>query len=146
MQEEEDEQEEPIFFHQDDTDFQLTNVEKHIVWIKSIIQAEKSHLLQLNYIFCSDHALLKVNIEYLNHDTFTDIITFPYVSPPEIEGDIFISIDRVKENASLFGYSFEEELRRVMIHGVLHLCGYGDKTAEEKQLMRKKEDEALQLF
>lgn len=146
IQEEEDEFDEPILFHQEDTDFELPTADVHAQWIQRLIQAEKARLSQLNFIFCSDEALLKINIEYLNHDTYTDIITFPYANPPEIEGDIFISIDRVKENAAHFGHSFEEELRRVMSHGVLHLCGYGDKTAEEKKQMRKKEEEAMLLF
>lgn len=146
IQEEEDEFDEPILFHQEDTDFELPTADVHAQWIQRLIQAEKASLSQLNFIFCSDEALLKINIEYLNHDTYTDIITFPYAKPPDIEGDIFISIDRVRENATHFGNSFEEELRRVMSHGVLHLCGYGDKTAEEKKQMRKKEAEAMQLF
>ena len=85
-------------------------------------------------------------MEYLNHDTYTDIITFPYAQSPIVESDIFISIDRVKENAATFKTSFEKELLRVIIHGVLHLCGYGDKTDEEKQLMRAKEDECVLGF
>lgn len=141
-----DEVEPAILFHQEDISFQLQDEAKYINWIQSVIQQESAHLIQLNYIFCSDPALLKVNLEYLDHDTYTDIITFPYASSPSIEGDIFISIDRVKENATKFEHTFEEELRRVMIHGVLHLCGYGDISPTEKQLMRQKEEESMQLF
>lgn len=82
----------------------------------------------LNFIFCSDDYLLRLNVEYLDHDTLTDIITFPYADPPSIHGDIFISIDRVRDNAADFKVTFEQELNRVMAHGVLHLCGYGNET------------------
>ena len=92
---------------------------------------QKAQLIGLSYIFCSDAYLHNINVEYLNHDTLTDIITFPYLSPPEIEGDIFISVDRIRENAQTFQVTFEQELHRVIIHGVLHLCGQGDKTEEE---------------
>lgn len=85
----------------------------------------------------------QLNVEYLQHDTFTDIITFPYTQAPDIEGDIFVSIERVQENAQTYQVPFEEELRRVLIHGILHLCGYGDKTSAEKQCMTEKENEAL---
>lgn len=138
--------EQNILFHEEDISFALSNELNFIEWIQSVIESESCHLQQLNYIFCSDPALLKVNIEYLQHDTYTDIITFPYASPPTIEGDIFISIDRIKENATQFNQSFEKELMRVMIHGVLHLCGYGDKSSEEKKKMRAKEDAAIALF
>lgn len=144
--EEETSTEPSILFHEEDTSFVLQNEHTYISWIQAVIEAESCHLQQLNYIFCSDPALLKVNIEYLNHDTFTDIITFPYAAPPTIEGDIFISIDRVKENAAQFDQSFERELRRVMIHGVLHLCGYGDKSEGEQKTMRAKENAAIALF
>lgn len=141
-----DEVEQAILFHQEDTSFQLQDEAKYVDWIQLVIQHESAQLTQLNYIFCSDPALLKINLEYLDHDTYTDIITFPYASPPSIEGDIFISVDRVKDNAIQFQHAFEEELKRVMIHGVLHLCGYGDKSPEEKQLMRQKEEESMKLF
>jgi len=146
LSEEEASSEPSILFHEEDISFALSNELSYIKWIQSVIESESCHLQQLNYIFCSDPALLKVNIEYLDHDTYTDIITFPYASPPTIEGDIFISIDRIKENAKQFKQSFEQELMRVMIHGVLHLCGYGDKSSEEKKMMRAKEDDAIALF
>ena len=115
-------------------------------WIKKIIEQEDCTLLLLNFIFCSDKYLHSINLEYLNHDTYTDIITFPFKSPPEIEGDIFISLDRIKENATSYGISFQDELFRVIIHGVLHLCGYKDKTEAEQKIMRTKEDQALQFL
>ena len=100
-----------------------------------------------NFIFCSDTFLLNINREYLSHDTFTDIITFDNSdSPEQIETDIFISIDRVKENASHLNIEFEKELHRVMIHGILHLVGYKDKTQKEKEIMRARENEALELL
>lgn len=135
-----------ILFHEEDISFTLPDEQHFTLWIQSVIASQSCHLKQLNYIFCSDAALLKVNLEYLDHDTYTDIITFPYASTPDIEGDIFISVDRVRENAAKFEQPFERELKRVMIHGVLHLCGYGDKSEEEKSIMRAKEDEAIALF
>ena len=96
--------------------------------------------------FCSDESLSKINKEFLNHDTLTDVITFDYSTLNEISGEIFISIDRVRENASEFQQSFEQELKRVMIHGLLHLCGYSDKTAEDKVLMSDKENYYLDSF
>jgi probable rRNA maturation factor len=146
MAEQEWEEESLIFFEREDIDFQLRKEDKTKDWILKIIEKEDKELIQLTYIFCSDAYLLQINKEYLNHDTYTDIITFPYLSPPHIEGDIFISIDRIKENAQEFNTTFDEELRRVMIHGVLHLCGYPDKTEEETALMRVKEAEALTLW
>lgn len=138
--------ENPINFFSESTDFQLASPEVVENWITSVINTEDKNLHLLNFIFCDDTYLHKINVEYLNHDTLTDIITFPYDDPPIIHSDIFISVDRVKENARLFKTSFENELHRVIIHGVLHLCGYGDKTEEEKSFMRKKEDEALKLL
>lgn len=136
-----------LFFEQEDIDFELPNDEQlYSNWIQYIIKKEKKEFLQLTYIFCSDSYLHQINVEYLNHDTLTDIITFPYAEPPIVEGDIFISIDRVKENAVKYGVPFEHELHRVIIHGVLHLCGYPDKTEEEARLMREKEEEALEVW
>lgn len=116
-------------------------------WIDQIVALENCRLsAELNFVFCSDDYLHRMNIEYLNHDTLTDIITFPYSEPPNISGDIFISIDRVRENARQYEVPFIAELHRVMIHGVLHLCGYSDKTPEEQKTMRAKENEALQYL
>jgi probable rRNA maturation factor len=135
-----------IHFHSEDIDFDLSGQDALQQWIETIIRRESGILQQLSFIFCSDDYLLALNVEYLQHDTLTDIITFPYQEPPHIEGDIFISIDRIRDNAAGFGVSFEQELHRVMIHGVLHLCGYGDKTPEDKKIMTAKEDEALALL
>lgn len=132
-----------IDFHAEDVDFILPGQDDVVAWIKSIIAEQGCTLGFLNVIFCSDEHLYGMNVTYLDHDTLTDIITFPYAPPPKIEGDIFISIDRVQENAQAFNVSFLHELHRVIIHGVLHLCGQDDKTAEEKGHMRAKEDEAL---
>ncbi len=129
-----------------DAEFELENEEKITEWLVKTIEQEDKSLRLLNFIFCSDHYLLDINQQYLQHDTLTDIITFPYAEPPLVEGDIFISIERVKENAKKFDVSFEQELRRVMAHGVLHLCGYLDKKPKEQALMRSKEDEALALY
>lgn len=135
-------------FFTEDIDFVLTHSERTRDWLTRICQERFEHqLVQLNYIFCSDAYLLSINQEYLDHDTYTDIITFDQSDEPEnIEGDIFISVERVAENAERFGVPFEQELRRVLVHGLLHLLGLGDKTEAEKQAMRRAEDEALALF
>jgi len=140
------EENETIEFSSEDIEFELKDEQAATEWLIKIIEQAGNSLRLLNFIFCSDDYLLRLNVEYLNHDTLTDIITFPYAEPPVIEGDIFISIDRVRENAQEFNVSFEQELHRVMAHGVLHLCGFGDKTPEEQATMRQKEDEALQLL
>jgi len=128
-----------LTFHTEDIDFELDNTKKVEQWILQTIKNEGGTLSFINYIFCSDTYLHRINVEYLNHDTYTDIITFPY-SDKTIESDIFISIDRIRENAKTFNVTFERELHRVMIHGVLHLLGYGDKTEEEQKRMRARED------
>lgn len=130
-----------IQFHSETIDFSLPNSEVVAAWIKATIEAEEQQLETLNFIFCDDTYLHQINLEYLEHDTLTDVITFPYAKLGDpIEGDIYISIDRIKENATKFQVPFLQELKRVIIHGVLHLCGFGDKTSTEKQMMRKKED------
>ncbi len=135
-----------IEFSSEEIDFELKDEQAATIWLQKIIERTGCVLRSLNFIFCSDEYLHRLNVEYLNHDTLTDIITFPYADPPNIEGDIFISIDRVKDNAQDFKVTFEQELNRVMSHGVLHLCGFGDKTPEEQKVMRQKEDEALQML
>ena len=135
-----------ISFSNDNIVFNLKNKSKIKEWISSIIDKEKKILGNLNYSFTSDDSLLKINIEYLKHNTYTDIITFNYNDGKKISGDIFISIERVKENARKFEVAFEEELHRVMIHGVLHLCGYKDKSKTDSGLMRKKENASLRLL
>lgn len=135
-----------IVFSSEDIDFSLNNEKLIGDWLKKVIEREKKEIFSLNFIFCSDEYLYDMNVEYLGHDTLTDVITFPYNSPPIIEGDIFISIDRIKENAKKFGVPFANELYRVMVHGVLHLCGLGDKSEIEALAMRQKENEALLLI
>lgn len=135
-----------ITFHQEDVSFRLKNIRKVKSWIVQTIELEKNVLGDLNYIFCSDTYLHKINLEYLKHDTFTDIITFDYSENKNISGDIFISIDRIKENANKFKQSFDNELNRVLIHGVLHLLGYKDKSLTDKKIMRAKEDFYLSLL
>lgn len=114
-----------------------------ITWITRVIQARNCRLGTLNYILCNDDYLHKINVEHLQHDTLTDIITFPMQEAPVIAGDIFVSTERVADNAQDNGVSYEEELRRVLIHGVLHLAGQGDKTEKDAQEMRKLENWAL---
>ncbi|NNL09046.1 MAG: rRNA maturation RNase YbeY [Croceitalea sp.] len=126
--------------------FKLSNQERYTEWIKDIISLSGKSLGQLAYNFYDDQQLLLLNQKYLNHDTFTDILTFDYGNGNVISGDICISIDRVKENASTFQVNFEDELRRVMAHGVLHLLGHQDRTESEKSVMRKKEEELMALF
>ncbi|MBA4850028.1 rRNA maturation RNase YbeY [Emticicia sp. BO119] len=136
-----------INFHIENIAIKIQHKLKLKNWLKSIITSEGFSLGEINYIFCSDDYLLKINIEYLDHDYFTDIITFDNsLEESLIEGDIFISIDRVKENALTYEVSFEHELKRVLAHGILHLCGFFDKTPEEEKLMRSKENHYLQQF
>ncbi|HHM20967.1 MAG TPA: rRNA maturation RNase YbeY, partial [Bacteroidetes bacterium] len=134
-----------ITFSSKEIAFDLANEKATGQWIEKIIEREDKQLHSLNFIFCSDNYLHTLNVEYLGHDSLTDIITFPYATSPAIEADVFISIDRVRENARVYDVPFDEELARVMAHGVLHLCGYDDKTPAEKKQMRQKEDEALNI-
>ena len=115
-------------------------------WITRVIEDKGRELESLVYVFCQDSYLLTINQDYLKHKTLTDIITFDYSEGKQVEGEIYISLERVKENASKFEKSFEEELHRVMIHGVLHLLGYKDKTRAQKSVMRKKEEACLSLL
>jgi len=130
------------------TTFRLKNPGKTIAWIEKVVKSEGASSLSLSYVFCTDAYLLKINQDYLGHDTLTDIITFEYSEnrTKELDGEIYISVPRVKENAGNAGVDFAAELRRVMIHGVLHLLGYGDKTLREKKEMRRKEDECLGVY
>lgn len=129
-----------------ETDFTLENEEVISSWLSQVIVSENKKEGEINYIFCDDEYLLKINLEYLSHDTLTDIISFDYSIGNELNGDIFISIERVQDNANDYGVTFEEELKRVLVHGVLHYCGYKDKTEKDEQLMRLKEDEKLSMF
>lgn len=136
-----------INFFTEDIVFKLPHPRKTSTWIKRVIQKEKFSLTQVNFIFCSDEYLRAKNIEYLNHKTYTDIITFDNSDTEgELEGDIFISIDRIRENADKFSRPFEEELHRVIIHGILHLLGHDDKTPQQKAAIHKKEDACLALM
>jgi rRNA maturation RNase YbeY len=125
-------------------DFCLNDEDKWAQWIEQSILDESCKLGEINFIFCSDAYLLELNVEYLNHDTYTDIISFDYSVGKELHGDIYISLERVKENAEVFGVTLESELGRVMIHGILHLCGYKDKSDSDKKLMRSKENVYLE--
>ena len=129
-----------------ETDFELKNESDYEAWIESIIESEDFTEGEINYIFCDDEYLHKINVEYLDHDTFTDIISFDYTIGNLISGDIFISIERVKENAKEYEVSFDKELLRVMSHGILHYCGYKDKSEEDSNLMRQKENEKMEMF
>jgi rRNA maturation RNase YbeY len=127
-------------------DFQLDSETLYSDWISAVISSEQKKEGEINYIFCDDDYLLEINQQYLNHDTLTDIISFDYSIGNELHGDIFISVERVRENAYDFKVSFEDELRRVLAHGVLHYCGYKDKTEADELIMRQKEEEKMQLF
>lgn len=129
-----------------ETDFKLLEEAKISKWISSIILKENCKEDEINYIFCDDEYLHKLNVEFLQHDTLTDVISFDYSVGKILQGDIYISIERVADNARDFKVDFETELHRVIIHGVLHYCGYKDKTEADAALMRSKEDEALALL
>lgn len=133
-----------ISFFSEDTDFSLKQRSQIRQWILETVKNEGKTTGQLNFIFCSDEYLLKINQEYLNHDTYTDIVTFDNSEEEDlIEGDIFISIERVRENAGSFKVAEKDELNRVIVHGVLHLLGYKDKKPDDKEIMTNKEDEYL---
>jgi rRNA maturation RNase YbeY len=135
-----------ICYFTEDIEFNLQNPDKISEWISIVIANENHTLESLNYIFCSDPFLLSINQEYLNHDFFTDIITFDQSEKSQIiEGEIYISIDRVRENSLAYSKSFNTELHRVMVHGVLHLLGFKDGSDIEKEQMRKKEEACLSL-
>ena len=129
-----------------ETEFTLDDEEAIGNWISDVIKSEDKKEGEINYIFCDDEYLLQINQEHLQHDYYTDIISFDYSVGNEINGDMFISVERVKENAVDFNVSFDEELKRVIVHGVLHYCGYKDKSEEDELLMRSKEDEKIAMF
>jgi rRNA maturation RNase YbeY len=129
-----------------ETDFTLDNESIYEDWISRIVDSEGFELGEINYIFCDDDYLHKINVEYLNHDTLTDIISFDYSVGNILQGDIFISTERVADNAKDFNVVFDDELKRVMSHGVLHYCGYKDKSVADEALMRSKEDEKIAMF
>lgn len=126
--------------------FVLENEQEYRKWIERSIESENKFVGDISFIFCDDEYLHKINLEYLSHDTYTDIISFDNTLGNVLQGDIFISTDRVRENSQNFNADFDEELKRVLIHGVLHFCGFKDKTEREKELMRRKEEEKIELF
>jgi len=134
-----------INFHYE-LDFTLKNPAKYVSWINRICDSEGSVVKELNYIFCEDAYLLEINQKYLNHDNYTDIITFDYTEGNLVSGDIYISVERIAENSVTYNVSLENELLRVMAHGILHLMGFKDKGEEHIVRMRKKEEEKINLF
>ena len=138
-----DEPETLISFNFDDVEFELPDETKLTEWLLGVAESEDQEFVEVSYIFCSDERLREMNVEYLDHDYYTDVITFPYAEDA-IHGDVFISSERVADNAQALGVSFEHELCRVLVHGVLHLAGYLDKTPEAEQIMREREDFYLQ--
>ena len=137
-----------ISFHLEDTiDHPFPTQEKEfITWLENVGKAELKNISSLTYIFCSDEYILDINIKYLGHDYYTDIITFPYREGDDIESDLYISLERVKENAEDFEVAFDEELKRVMVHGLLHLIGYSDKSEDDIHVMREKENYYIAKF
>jgi rRNA maturation RNase YbeY len=127
-------------------EFTLQDESVYSEWISKIINSEIKKEGEINYIFCNDDYLLEINKQYLKHDTLTDVISFDYSVGNELHGDVFISIERVRENALDFNVDFQDELKRVMAHGVLHYCGYKDKNIDDKKLMRLKEEEKMKMF
>ena len=135
-----------ISFNNQSISFKLKEKTNLKQWIKTITEKEKHNVGTINYVFCTDDELLEINIKHLNHNTLTDIITFDYTEGKTINSDIFISIERVLENSKKFKVTFDEEFHRVLIHGVLHLCGYKDKSKADAELMRKKENASIKLL
>lgn len=135
-----------LFYTQENFRFRLRDKNAIRIWLEECAISEGKDIGQLVYIFCSDEYLLDINQKYLNHNTYTDIITFDYTEKGILNGEIYISIERVKENAKLYKVSFKNELLRVLVHGLLHLSGYRDKTKKEQSEMRSKESEKLNLF
>lgn len=132
------------FFYE--TEFQLFSQKSFTSWLKNILNNYSNEAHEINYIFCGDSYLLTINQKYLNHDNFTDVITFDLSEEKKLLADIYISTQRIKENAQELAQEFDKELKRVMIHAVLHLMGYKDKTEKEKKIMREKEDFYIALF
>jgi probable rRNA maturation factor len=129
-----------------ETEFELSNESAIERWISQVIDSEQKREGEISYVFCDDDYLLELNQNYLQHDTLTDIISFDYTVGNELNGDIFISVERVRENAEIFNQTFDNEILRVMIHGVLHYCGYKDKSTVDEQRMREKENEKIAMF
>ncbi len=136
----------PVSFHTQSISFKIKQSRLLKQWVKAVVEQQGKHLGEVSYVFCSDEYLLEMNREHLQHDYYTDIITFDYGQGQVVSGDLFISIDRVRDNADNERVAFEEELHRVMIHGILHLLGFKDKKKEEQEVMRLEENQALVLF
>ena len=134
-----------ISYYNEDTDFRFRGKTDNNRWLRMVAGSEIRRVGDISIIFCSDNYILDINMRYLQHDYFTDIITFDYCEGDKLSGDLFISVDSVRENALLYGAEFEDELNRVMVHGVLHLIGYDDHTEEEQKVMREKEDYYLSM-
>ena len=136
-----------INFFNEDIEFKLKDKNNFKAWLKKVAEIEGFRINDLNYIFCSDQYLLKINLEYLDHDTYTDIITFDNSEDDNIiEGDIFVSIERIIDNSKTINTLFEEEIKRVIVHGLLHLCGYDDHSIEDKAKMRILESQYIMKF
>lgn len=129
-----------------ETDFELSDETAISEWLSNVIESESKKEGDINYIFCDDEYLHKINVEYLDHDTLTDIISFDYSIGNELHGDVFVSVERVADNAKDYGVSFDEELKRVLVHGILHYAGYKDKSEEDELKMRQKEEEKMAMF
>mgnify|MGYP001276646746 CR=1 FL=1 len=135
------------FFTEGDIEHPFTSeIQQYADWLSNVASTERKSIISLTYIFCSDEYLLGINQTYLQHDYYTDIITFPYQEGDNLESDLFISLERVADNASTYGENFMDELRRVMVHGLLHLIGYGDKSESDYAIMQAKEDFYIQKW
>ena len=135
-----------ISFGTKNVDMPLLDISKTEIWLNEVAATHNRKIRNLNYLFCDDEEILKVNKEFLHHDYFTDIITFDYSNKDKVGGDIFISLDTVKSNSEKFGVSYQSELLRVIVHGLLHLCGIDDKGTGQRAIMEKYEDDALRLY
>ena len=135
-----------IIFSTENVKMQNFRKRKISQWIKAVAEKFNKRVGEISYIFCTDSKILEINIEYLNHDYYTDIITFDYSENDVISGDIFISVDTVSSNAKKYGEAYEKELNRVIIHGILHLCGIDDKAKGARDIMEKHENDALEIF
>jgi rRNA maturation RNase YbeY len=135
-----------IFYHSAEVPFPKINKRKTTTWINKVIANHNKNPGPITFIFCSDEEILKINKQFLKHNYYTDIITFDYSEGDKLSGDLFISLETVKTNSEKYKTGYEDELHRVMIHGILHLCGFNDKTPEEKIIMTEKENDALSLF
>ena len=129
-----------IAYYTQDTDFVFKGKQFNNKWLRMVAESEIKRIGDISIIFCSDNYILDINMKYLQHDYFTDVITFDYCDGDKLSGDLFISVDTVRENAKLYNTDFNDELNRVMVHGILHLIGYDDHSQKDKQLIRKKED------